>query len=286
MRLPLARAVALLACSALILSGCSAHRFFYYPDRRLYVDPHKLKLDYEMKWFESTNGRKLFALYFPARSEPKGIVVHFHGNFGNVSNHFIGSSFLVDHGFDVLVFDYQGYGGSEGRPSPARTVGDGVAALRFAAKLNRNPSGGVVVLAQSLGGAVAIPAMTIEPVARAAVIQAAFTNYRSMARDVLGRSVITWILYPIYPSLLYTRYQPARYVTRLPAMPLLFIHGSRDEVVPIRMTRELYARAKEPKELWVVEGAGHNDLRQHAGDAYDDRVAAFFTAALAPTSKD
>src|SRR6185295_5707440 len=96
----------------------------------------------------SGNGKKLFALYFPTDQPPKGIVLHFHGNFGNVSNHFIGSSFLVYHAFDVLVFDYEGYVGSEGHPSPARTVQDGVAALRYAATLNRNPKGGVVVLAQ------------------------------------------------------------------------------------------------------------------------------------------
>jgi len=143
-----------------------------------------------------------------------------------------------------------------------------------------------VVLSQSLGGAVAIPAMAREPLARAAVIQAAFTNYRSISRDVLGRHVITWLLYPIYPSLLYTRYQPARWVGRLPGIPLLFIHGTKDEVIPEKMTRELYRRAKEPKELWIVEGAGHNGLRQQAGDVYDERVADFFTKALAATSRD
>ncbi len=281
----LARTLATFLAAAVMLTGCSFHRFFYFPNRNLYLDPQKLNLSYEMKWFPSTNGKKLFALYFQTDQPPKGIVVHFHGNYGNVSNHFLGSSFLVHHGFDVLVFDYEGYGGSEGHPSPARTVQDGVAALRYAATLNRNPKGGVVVLAQSLGGAIAIPAMVLEPLARAAVIQSSFTNYRSIARDVLKRSWITWILYPIYPSLLYTDYQPIRYVSRLPRIPLLFIHGTADKVIPAKMTKALYARANEPKELWIVEGAGHNDLRQTVGDPYDERVAAFFTAALA-TSKD
>lgn len=274
------RRLAVLAAASFWLSGCSPHAFFYYPNDKLHVDPAHLNLPYEMVWFPSENGREIFALLFKTNLQPKGIAVHFHGNFGNVSNHFIGSSFLIHHGFDVLVFDYQGYGASEGRPSPARTVGDGVAALKLAASLDRNPSGGVVVLAQSLGGAVAIPAMAREPVARAAVIQSAFTNYRVIARDVLKRSWITWILYPVYPQLLWTRYEPMRWLDRLPAMPLLFIHGDRDRVIPIRMTRALFERAKEPKTLWIVDGAGHNDLRQSAGEEYDRRVADFFSRAV------
>lgn len=266
--------------AAVFLGACSPHTFFYYPNNRLYVEPHHLKLSYEMLYFPSENGKTIFGLLFRTAQPPKGIVLQFHGNFGNVSNHFIGATFLLDHGFDVMVFDYEGYGGSEGRPSPARTVGDGMAAIKLAAALNRNPDGGVVVLAQSLGGAIAIPAMAREPIVKAAVIQSSFTNYRSIARDVLRRSWITWILYPIYPQLLWTRYEPVSWLGRLPPMPLLFIHGDADNVIPVRMTRALYKRANEPKELWIVPGAGHNGLRQQAGDAYERRVADFFTKAL------
>jgi uncharacterized protein len=271
-------AATLAAC--LWLAGCSPHAFFYYPNKNLYIEPHHLKLNYEMVRFPSANGKMIFGLLFRTEQKPKGIVVHFHGNFGNVSNHFIGATFMLDHGFDVFVFDYEGYGGSEGRPSPARTVADGIAALKLAAALDRNPQGGVVVLAQSLGGAAAIPAMARAPVARAAVIQSSFTNYRVIARDVLKRSWITWILYPIYPQLLWTRYEPVRWLDRLPPMPLMFIHGDRDGVIPLKMTKKLFDRAREPKQLWIVPGAGHNDLRQSAGEDYDRRVAEFFSSAV------
>jgi fermentation-respiration switch protein FrsA (DUF1100 family) len=156
-----------------------------------------------------------------------------------------------------------------------------VAAIKLAAALDRNPRGGVVVFAQSLGGAVAIPAIAKSgSLVKAAVIQSTFTNYRVIARDVLGRSWITWLLWPVYPQLLWTRYEPWRWIDRLPPIPLLFIHGDRDPVIPVGMTRKLYARAHEPKELWIVPGAGHNGLRQEAGDAYDTRVADFFSRAL------
>lgn len=278
------RRALLAAAAALSLSACSPHTFFYYPNNNLYVEPHHLNLSYEMVFFPSENGKKLFGLLFRTAQKPKGIVVQFHGNFGNVSNHFIGATFMLDHGFDVLVFDYEGFGGSEGRPSPARTVGDGRAALKLAAALDRNADGGVVVLAQSLGGVIAIPAIALEPFVRAAVIQSSFPNYRVIARDVLKRSWITWPLYPIYPQLLYTRYEPARWIGRLPAIPLLFIHGDRDQVIPVKMTTYLFTRAKEPKELWIVPGASHNGLRQEAGNDYDRRVADFFSKAVV-TSK-
>ena len=270
----------------LFLSSCSPHTFFYYPNNVLYVEPHHLGLSYEEVFFPSKDGTRIWGLLFRTKQEPKGIVVHFHGNFGNVSNHFMGATFLLDHGFDVLVFDYEGFGGSSGRPTPARTVADGEAAIELAAALDRNPKGGVVVLAQSLGGAVAIPAIAHEPFVRAAVIQSTFPNYRVMARDVLKRSWLLWVLYPIYPQLLWTRYEPLAWIKKLPPIPLLFIHGDDDHVVPMKMTKILYKQANQPKELWIVPGAGHNRLRQEAGDVYDRRVADFFSKALGfPTSK-
>src|SRR4051812_35440073 len=106
----------------LLVTACSPTRFFYYPNKHLYADPEKKGFDYQMMQYDSLNGKKLFALLFRTKMEPQGTVVHFHGNFGNVSNHFMAATFLLEHGFDVLEFDYEGYGGSEGTPTPERTI--------------------------------------------------------------------------------------------------------------------------------------------------------------------
>lgn len=270
-----------------LFSACSPTRFFYYPNKKLYVDPEKVNLTYEMMRYPSENGKNLFALLFRTNQTPKGLAVHFHGNFGNVSNHFLASSFLVDHGFDVLIFDYQGYGGSEGRPSPKRTVEDGVATLRFARSLSRTPNRDVVVLAQSLGVAAAIPAIAAAPDGvRGAVFQAGFSSYRSMSREVLKRSWITWPLYPVVPWFIGRRYDPDRYLEKLPPIPLLFVHGGNDEIIPVSMTRRLFEGAKSPKELWLVEGADHNRLRQQAGERYDRRVSEFFTKCVSTVTSN
>lgn len=276
-----------LALLALILAvgACSPTRFFYYPNKVLYLDPEKLGYAYEMKRFESKNGKKLFALLFKTQQNPKGIVVHLHGNYGNVSNHFLGSYFLVNHGYDVLIFDYQGYGDSEGRSTPRRTIDDGQAAVQFAVDLNRNPNGGVVLFGQSLGGAIAIPVMAKEPTVKGAVIESAFYSYRSIACDVVKRSAWTWILYPVYPWMLPTRYDPVRYLDKIPPRPIFFIHGTADRIVPSKMSEILFAKAKEPKSLWIIDGGDHIGGRRKEGDNYEKRVADFFDAALGLTNK-
>ncbi len=264
----------------LLFSGCAPTRFFYHPNKILYVDPEKLNYDYEMMQFPSLNGAKLFGLLFRTKQEPKGIVVHLHGNFGNVSNHFLGSYYLVNYGFDVLVVDYEGFGDSEGKSNPKRTIEDGRGAVRFAETLNRNPKGGVVLLGQSLGGAVAIPVMAKEPFVKAAVIESSFPSYRTIARDVCKRSAWTWLAYPIYPFLLPTKYDPVRYLDKIPPRPLFFIHGTADNIVPSKMTKILYEKAREPKKVWYVEGAGHIEGRRKLGGAFEKQVADFLSDAV------
>jgi fermentation-respiration switch protein FrsA (DUF1100 family) len=266
----------------LLLNGCAPTRLFYHPNKVLYLDPAKLSYTYDMMRFPSLNGKKLFGLLFRTQQDPKGIVVHLHGNYGNVSNHFLGTYYLVNHGFDVLVIDYEGFGDSEGRPTPKRTIEDGRGAVRFAKTLNRNPSGGIVLVGQSLGGAVAIPVMAQEPDVKAAVIESAFTSYRSIARDVTKRSVITWLAYPIYPWMLPTAYDPVKFVAKISPRPLLFIHGTADRVVPAWMSQELFDRAQEPKSIWLLNGVGHIEGRHKEGEVYEKRVADFLTNALTP----
>lgn len=267
----------------MVLTGCPS-RFYYYPNNKLYLNPADLKLEYEMIQYKSLNGKNLFALLFRTRKNPKGIIVHFHGNFGNVSNHFLGSAYLVDYGFDVLVFDYQGYGGSEGKPSPKKTVEDGIATLRFAQQLNRKPEAGVGVVGQSLGGAVALVSMADEPEVKGAVIESSFPSYRGMVRSVIRRAWVLWPLYPVYPFFAGKTYDPLRYLEKIPPRPVLYIYGTNDQVVPPAISDALYKKAPEPKELWVIDGGQHIGGQAVKGDIYKERVAAFFSRVMRVTN--
>jgi uncharacterized protein len=265
------------------LTGCSPQNLFYYPNRTLYADPAALGLSYDTVQYPSLNGKMLWGVFMPAPQAPKGTVVHFHGNYGNISNHFPLSVFLVKNGFDVLIFDYQGYGASKGRPSPKNIVEDGIATIRYAQAHLRNPQTGVVVFGQSLGGAAAIVAVTKEPAVKAVVIEAAFSSYSAMAKAALRRSAWTWIFSWIAPVFLSHRYDPDDYAAAISPRPVLFIHGDKDGVVPVRMSRELYEKAGEPKRLWIIEGAGHLEHRK-MGKLYSDTVVDFFTQALSTST--
>jgi len=269
-----------LAAFSILLAGCSPQSFFYYPNRKLYVDPDRVGLHPELVEYPSLNGKKLTALYFKTDQKPKGTIVHFHGNFGNVSNHFPLALFLLKYGYDVLAFDYEGYGASDGKPTPKNIVDDGIASVRYAQAHLRDPATGVAVFGQSLGGAAAIVVAAQEPLVKAAVIEAAFTGHSAMARADLKRHILTWPLYPIAPLFLNHSYDPIRYVARISPRPVFFIHGDQDEIVPVEMSKELYAKAMEPKKLWIVPGAVHLGAHRKARTEYELAIADFLTAAL------
>lgn len=265
--------------------GCTPQRFFYYPNKILYVDPDKTGLHPELVRYPSLNGKMLSALYFQTDRPPKGTIVHFHGNYGNVSSHFPLSLFLLKEGFDVLAFDYQGYGISEGSPSPQNLLDDGIASVRYAQAHLRPGATGVAVFGQSLGGATAIVVMAHEPLVKAAVIESAFSGHRAMAKAVLKRHWFTWPLYPIAPLFLNRSLDAIRFVDKISPRPVFFIHGDKDTIVPTEMSKTLFEKAKDPKKLWIVPEADHLQPRRKMGAQYDHAVADFFTLALSTGTK-
>ena len=78
---------------------------------------------------------------------------------------------------------------------------------------------------------------------------------------------------------------PVRYLDKIPPRPIFFIHGTADRVIPVKMTKILYEKAKEPKSVWYIEGAGHIEGRRQLGEVFEKRVADFLTQALASLRK-
>src|SRR5688572_11337453 len=115
----------------ILLAGC-AHDLFYYPDSVMYDTPASAGLRYEPVGFRSRDGTRLSGWFIPAAGEAgKGTVVHFHGNAGNISAHWRLVSWLPPRGYNVFVFDYRGYGASEGRPGPRGVFEDANSALDY-----------------------------------------------------------------------------------------------------------------------------------------------------------
>lgn len=263
-----------------LLPACAARSVFYLPNNALFLDPHQVGLEYELVSYLSLNGKKLYSILFRTEEKPKGIVVHLHGNYGNVSHHFAQSVFLLKQGYDVLVVDYQGFGGSEGKPTPQNTVEDGRASVRYALSVCRSTPAAVGLFGQSIGAAVSAVVAAEEPEVKGVVLEAGFSRYREISKDVLKRSKITWVFAYLLPPLIVRREcDPMDYVGRISPRPVLFVHGTGDKTVPDWMSRKLFDRAGEPKRLWLIPGAGHLECRRYSRD-YEKEIGAFFDAAL------
>lgn len=250
----------------LISSGCT--HLIYAPSRVKYVDDRKLTNPPEEVRFTSKDGVKLAGWYFGNAQRPaRGIFVFFHGNGQNLSSHFVLLYWIIEHGYDFFIFDYPGYGVSEGEPSPKGTVDAGLAAMRWVRE--KHPRTPMMVYGQSLGGAVALRTLLElkdEIPICLLVLDSTFQSYQSAARDLLASSALTWLMQPLAYALISDSWSPEGRVGEL-KMPAVVMHSEGDRIVRYRRGRELYDALGGPKELWTVKSPGHTE-----GLVGDDRV--------------
>ena len=283
---------------------------FFRPTHRAYASPRQFGLAYEEVRFSAGDGPTLHGWFFPSRTnvsstvlEPEkvadasmarlssgltdaaqavGTIVHFHGNAGNITSHFPQVAWLPAFGWNVLCFDYRGYGRSEGRPSRDGLVRDGHAAIDYVRSRPDVDPARIVVFGQSLGAAVAVVVVAAREDVAGLVCDGGFSHYRRVVawhirRNPLLRVVAFWI-----PWLMDDGYDPIDSVARVAPTPLLILHGTADDVVDPAMAWELYQAAGEPKELWMIEGAGHYEALGTRADEWRPRLLAFVTKCVGP----
>jgi len=256
---PLALALAAALLLPLAVGGCAS--MFFYPSKERYENPDLEKAAPEDVWCDSTGGVRLHGLRLrPAASPPRGTIVYFHGNAENVRTHISGVLWLVEAGYQIVAFDYRGYGDSGGTPDIAGVNEDGLAILDAAFRLSGVDRERVAVLGQSLGGAVAVYAVARspwKPKIRAVVVDSAFAGYRRIVRDKLKEPIVTWPL--AYPAswTVDDGCSPERWVGTLAPVPVVVIHGTKDAIVPRSHGEILFRLANDPKGFWMVENGGH-----------------------------
>jgi fermentation-respiration switch protein FrsA (DUF1100 family) len=260
-----------IAQAAILLGATGCTRVFYQPSNAMFVShPETLRDVREEVFFRSPDGTRIAAWWMPARQgklasgKSRGAVLQFHGNAENMTSHFASLYWLTERGYDLMTFDYRGYGISEGEPSPQGVEQDAQAAIRYAIARASTAGGGepVVLYGQSLGGAILLHAFDGLTAAekervRGLVVESSFFSYRSIARDVLRRSWLTWILQPLASLLVSDATDPEPVIPRLSPTPLLVLHGDHDPIVPLRYGLEIYKLAWEPKRFHLIQGGGH-----------------------------
>lgn len=221
----------------------------YFPTAELLQTPRQAGLAFEELTIETEDGERLHGWWVPAQQKRSaGHILFFHGNAGNIGDRVAHARLLAEAGFDLLLFDYRGYGRSTGKPSERGTYVDARAARRAMVARDHGDPAGVIYLGESLGAAVATElALSLPP--RALILQSGFTSLRDVARRH----------YPLPRAVIPDAYPTIRRIGSV-AAPVLVLHGDRDAIVPLSQAQRLFDAALEPRHLEVFGGVGHNDL--------------------------
>ena len=247
-----------------LLSACT--NVFFQPQQIQYLTPDKIGLAYEDVYFSSADGVRLHGWMLPAQGRAKGTVLFLHGNAENISTHIASVHWLPAQHYNVFLPDYRGYGSSEGVPSLAGIQDDINSAMSYLLHRSDIDHERIVILAQSLGGALAIYNIAHSPYReqiKALITESAFSGYRGIVREKLDSFWLTWPLQWPLSLTVNDDYSPLPVVGRVSPIPLLIIHGDKDNVVPLNHGEALYAAAAQPKEMWVVTGGGHIEAFRH-----------------------
>lgn len=240
--------------------------------------------------FSSESGSTIRAWYLPGRPGA-GAVLLLHGVRANRLAMLGRARFLSRAGFAVLLFDFQAHGES---PGAHITFGqlesrDAQAAVRFLRATA--PGENIGVIGVSLGGAAALlatPTLDVD----ALVLEMVYPTIEQAVKDRLRIRLGSWggalsplLTYQLKPRLGVSpeALRPIERVAQIDR-PKLFIAGDQDQHTTIEESRELFARAREPKELWIVPRAAHIDLHQFSQTEYEHRVEAFFVKYLRPAT--
>ena len=235
----------------------------YFPGRTLVATPAQAGLAYEPVRFTSADGVALSGWYIPA-PKSRGTLLFSHGNAGNISHRLESIRQFHDLGLDVFIYDYRGYGESEGKPSEEGTYRDAEAARRYLVETRGLAPEHIVYFGRSLGAAIAAWLATQHP-PRALIVESAFTSVPDF-----GAEIYPWLPVRLLARL---RYPTQEYLRSVQA-PVLVIHSRDDEIVSFRHAEKLYESANSPKELLEIRG-GHNDGFLVSGAQYTRRLDDF-----------
>ena len=246
-------------------------RFFvYHPDPWKDQDwKARSGLPLEDIWFQSGDGTKLFGWY--VESDPTSVVMLWcHGNAGNIINRLENMRELHRIGLSVFIFDYRGYGRSQGSPSEEGLYHDALGAHDYLTRNRMIPPERIVLFGRSLGAAVA-GELAVQKPAAGLILESSFPSIGAVAKFHYGGLPLHWLLGAEFSL-----------IDRLPqlSLPKLIIHGDQDDIIPLELGRQVFEAAKPPKFFYAIPGADHNNTYLVGGAAYFRRLAEFIESVL------
>jgi fermentation-respiration switch protein FrsA (DUF1100 family) len=266
-----------LILAACLYAGITALVYFrqssliYYPNiagRNLDASPQQIGLAFEDVELLTEDKVRLHGWFIPS-DNARGTLLFFHGNAGNISHRLDSIAIFNRMNLDVFIFDYRGYGQSQGRVSETGTYLDAEAAWFYLVETRAIDADEIIVFGRSLGASIAAWLASRHRPA-ALILESSFSSVPSMAQR----------LYPFLPVkwLASFSYDTRQYVSRIDC-PLLVAHSKDDEIIPYAEGRLVFAAAPADKQFLDMRG-GHNDGFIATGQAYSDRLNRFIESSL------
>jgi pimeloyl-ACP methyl ester carboxylesterase len=243
----------------------------FYPDfpgRNLVSTPQDIGLTYEDIRFETEDNIRLHGWFIP-RDNAKATLLFFHGNAGNISHRLESIDIFHRLGLNVFIFDYRGYGQSDGKISEKGTYRDAEAAWKYLTQSRGIAAEDIIIFGRSLGASIG-SWLAAKHTPAALIVESGFSSVASMGQR----------LYPFLPVRWLTRlkYNTKKYVGNI-SCPVLVAHSRHDEIIPYVESREIFDAASEPKQFLEMSG-GHNDGFIVTGSAYIKGLESFINSSL------
>ncbi|HIK15415.1 MAG TPA: alpha/beta fold hydrolase [Leptolyngbyaceae cyanobacterium M33_DOE_097] len=241
-------------------------RLIFFPTRQLERTPSLYGLKYQDVWLTASQKERLHGWWIPAKQPDAPVMLYFHHNAINIGANVSQALQFHKLGYSIFLFDYRGFGQSEGAfPTESQVYEDAQAAWNYLVQERRIPPNQIIIYGHSVGGAIAIDLAAKHPEAGALVVQSSFTSMRDMTK----RFGLYW-LFPV-EFLLRQHFESLEKMKSV-RMPVLIITGTEDLQIPVAMGERLYEAAPEFKQLIVVQGGGHDN---HLSKQYKRRFNQF-----------